>query len=41
MSLLHEQRRTNQLLQRVIWGGFGFLAGLLAMQLLTHVFPFI
>jgi ubiquinone biosynthesis protein len=41
MSLLQEQRRTNQLLQRVIWSGFGFLAGLLAMQLLTHVFPFI
>jgi ubiquinone biosynthesis protein len=41
MALIQEQRRTNQLLQRVIWSGFGFLAGLLAMQLLTHVFPFI
>ena len=39
--LIEEQRRTNWLLQRVVWGGVGFLAGLIAMQLfvrLHHLF---
>jgi ubiquinone biosynthesis protein len=36
-SLLAEQRRTNRLLQAVIWGGVGFLLGLLLMQVLMRV----
>jgi len=32
-ALLFEQRRTNRLLQALIYSGLGFLAGLLAMQL--------
>ena len=36
-ALLTEQRRTNRLLQGVIWGGVGFLLGLLLMQVLTRV----
>ena len=36
-ALLVEQRRTNRLLQSVIWGGVGFLVGLLAMQLVTRL----
>jgi ubiquinone biosynthesis protein len=36
-TLLAEQRRTNRLLQAVIYGGLGFLLGLLAMQLLLRV----
>jgi ubiquinone biosynthesis protein len=35
--LIEEQRRTNWLLQRVVWGGVGFLAGLIAMQLLVRL----
>jgi ubiquinone biosynthesis protein len=31
--LIEEQRRTNRLLQRLLWSGAGFLGGLLAMQL--------
>lgn len=30
--LIEEQRRTNRLLQQLIWSGAGFLGGLLAMQ---------
>jgi ubiquinone biosynthesis protein len=36
-ALLQEQRRTNRLLQGLIWGGLGFALGLLAMQLLVRV----
>ena len=36
-ALLIEQRRTNRLLQGLIYGGLGFLLGLLAMQLLLRV----
>ena len=36
-ALLVEQRRTNRLLQSVIWGGVGFLIGLLVMQLITRL----
>jgi ubiquinone biosynthesis protein len=36
-ALLTEQRRTNRLLQGVIWGGVGFLLGLLLMQVLTRI----
>ena len=36
-SLLAEQRRTNRLLQAILYGGLGFVLGLLAMQLLVRV----
>ena len=36
-ELLAEQRRTNRLLQGLIYAGTGFLLGLLAMQLLLRV----
>ena len=36
-ALLSEQRRTNRLLQGLIYGGLGFVLGLLAMQLLVRV----
>lgn len=36
-ALLSEQRRTNCLLQGLIYGGLGFALGLLAMQLLVRV----
>ena len=36
-ELLSEQRRTNRLLQGLIYGGLGFVLGLLAMQLLLRV----
>ncbi|MDD2730368.1 ubiquinone biosynthesis regulatory protein kinase UbiB [Malikia sp.] len=36
-ALLAEQRRTNRLLQGLIYGGLGFVLGLLAMQLLLRV----
>ena len=36
-ALLAEQRRTNSLLQGLIYGGAGFMLGLLAMQLLVRV----
>jgi ubiquinone biosynthesis protein len=35
--LLTEQRRTNRLLQAILYGGLGFLLGLLVMQLLVRV----
>jgi ubiquinone biosynthesis protein len=39
-TLLAEQRRTNRLLQALLYGGLGFLLGLLVMQALrfTHFF---
>ena len=36
-ALLAEQKRTNKLLQAIIYGGFGFLLGLLAMQMVMRV----
>jgi ubiquinone biosynthesis protein len=36
-ALLVEQRRTNRLLQGIVWAGVGFLLGLLLMQLLTRI----
>jgi ubiquinone biosynthesis protein len=36
-ELLAEQRRTNRLLQGIIYGGIGFALGLLAMQVLLRV----
>jgi ubiquinone biosynthesis protein len=36
-ALLAEQRRTNRLLQSLIFGGLGFALGLLAMQLFVRV----
>jgi ubiquinone biosynthesis protein len=35
LALLTEQRRTNRLLQTVLWAGLGFVAGLLAARLLV------
>jgi ubiquinone biosynthesis protein len=37
LELLGEQRRTNRLLQGIIYGGIGFALGLLAMQFLLRV----
>ncbi len=37
LALLAEQRRTNRLLQGLIYGGVGFLLGLLAMQFIVRV----
>lgn len=36
-ELLQEQRRTNKLLQSLIYGGMGFALGLLAMQMLLKI----
>lgn len=37
--LIKEQRRTNRLLQAILYGGIGFTLGLLAMQVLTRARP--
>jgi ubiquinone biosynthesis protein len=37
VELLAEQKRTNKLLQGIIYGGVGFLLGLVAMQVLLRV----
>jgi ubiquinone biosynthesis protein len=37
LELLAEQRRTNRLLQGIIYGGIGFALGLLVMQFLVRV----
>jgi len=34
-ALLNEQRRTNRMLRGVIYGGVGFVLGVLAMQLVA------
>jgi ubiquinone biosynthesis protein len=35
--MLAEQRRTNRLLQALVWGAFGFVLGVLLMRfLLAH-----
>ena len=36
-DLLAEQKRTNRLLQGLLYSGFGFVLGLLVMQLWTHL----
>jgi len=36
-QLLAEQRRTNRLLQALIYGGIGFVLGLIAMQIVVRV----
>ncbi|AVT13554.1 ubiquinone biosynthesis regulatory protein kinase UbiB [Paracidovorax avenae] len=36
-ELLAEQRRTNRLLQSIIYGGMGFVLGLLALQFLIRI----
>ncbi|MDP3354362.1 MAG: ubiquinone biosynthesis regulatory protein kinase UbiB, partial [Polaromonas sp.] len=36
-ELLQEQKRTNKLLQGIIYGGLGFALGLLAMQLVLRI----
>jgi ubiquinone biosynthesis protein len=36
-ELLQEQRRTNRLLQAIVWGGLGFLLGLILMQVLLRI----
>ena len=38
-TLINEQRRTNRLLQRLMWCGVGFVAGLLVMQFLVRMHP--
>ena len=35
-ELLREQRRTNRLLQGLVYGGLGFVCGMLVMQILTR-----
>ncbi|MGJ7508566.1 ubiquinone biosynthesis regulatory protein kinase UbiB [Variovorax sp. GT1P44] len=37
MELLAAQKRTNRLLQAIIYGGIGFVLGLIAMQVLVRV----
>jgi len=36
-ALIAEQRRTNRLLQGLIFGGIGFAAGLMAMAMIIHI----
>jgi ubiquinone biosynthesis protein len=36
-ELLIEQKRTNRLLQGLVWGGIGFALGLIVMQLLVRI----
>ncbi|MEY3674164.1 MAG: hypothetical protein RJB47_872 [Pseudomonadota bacterium] len=40
MQLIEEQRRTNRMLQRLMWVGGGFLLGLLAMQVFVRLHHF-
>ena len=37
LALLTEQRRTNRLLQGIVYGGIGFVLGLIAMHILIRV----
>lgn len=37
LALLAEQKRTNRLLQGIVYGGLGFVLGLIAMQILIRV----
>lgn len=36
-ALLEEQRKTNRLLQNLVYGGIGFVLGMLALQLLIRI----
>ncbi|HSO44315.1 MAG TPA: ubiquinone biosynthesis regulatory protein kinase UbiB, partial [Rhodoferax sp.] len=36
-ALLAEQKRTNRLLQAIVYGGIGFVLGLIVMQILVRV----
>jgi ubiquinone biosynthesis protein len=36
-ELLAEQKRTNRLLQGIVYGGVGFVLGLIVMQLIVRV----
>ena len=36
-QMMAEQRRTNRLLQAIIYGGIGFVLGLLVMQLIVRL----
>jgi ubiquinone biosynthesis protein len=36
-ALLVEQKRTNRLLQTIVYGGIGFVLGLIVMQMLVRV----
>jgi ubiquinone biosynthesis protein len=38
--LFEEQRRTNRMLQRLMWLGGGFLVGLVAMQIFVRLHHF-
>jgi ubiquinone biosynthesis protein len=40
-DLLNEQRRTNKLLQRLLYAGFGFMVGLIVMQLVSRMHMFV
>ena len=37
VDLMAEQRRTNRLLQGLVYGGIGFALGLIVMQVLVRV----
>ena len=39
-QLIDEQRRTNRMLQRLMWIGGGFLFGLVAMQVVVRLHHF-
>ena len=39
-ALMDEQRRTNRLLQRLLWCGVGFLLGLVVMQVFVRLHSF-
>jgi ubiquinone biosynthesis protein len=40
-DLLQEQQRTNKLLQRLMYAGFGFIVGLIVMQLVSRMHMFV
>jgi len=40
-DLLQEQRRTNKLLQRLMYAGFGFIVGLIVMQMISRMHMFV
>jgi ubiquinone biosynthesis protein len=40
-DLLREQQRTNKLLQRLMYAGFGFIVGLIVMQLVSRMHMFV
>jgi len=37
LQLLAEQKRTNKLLQGIVYGGFGFVLGLIVMQVIVRI----